>query len=152
MTIKYRAWHKKIRKMLKVDALNFKNKTALLGIETTEIYGDDAYYWNQSEVSFNEIELMKCTGLKDKFGNEIYEGDIVRQEYEIYRSNWDYGSYSGEHIGEVVMIASRGACLKKPLIYPDEEGIARRTTQYKSIAGYRAEVIGNIYENPDIVI
>ena len=148
--IKFRAWHKKIKKMLRVNAISFKNKTALLDVETTIIYGENSCYWNQTKVSIKDIELMQFTGLKDKFGNEIYEGDIVRQEYEIYRSNWDYGPYSGEHIGRVVIIASKGACLKYPLNYSDDTEKTIRTNQYKNIAGYRAEVIGNIYENTDI--
>lgn len=66
---------------------------------------------------------MLYTGLKDKTGKEIYEGDIVRD---------------GEYMAEEVTF--RIACLM---------GIA--STQMENSSNKTIEVIGNIYENSDLL-
>lgn len=75
-----------------------------------------------------EFKLMQYTGLKDKNGKEIYEGDILKV------CNW-YGK--GGMVGSVYM----------------EEGIWFGATDYlySAIQTNKAEVIGNIYENPELL-
>ena len=94
------------------------------------------------------IELMQYTGLNDKNGIEIYEGDIVKQCFEFQNSD---GYFDGYQLGEVVVIASKGACMKNPLMYSTDNGDVIKTKQYKNIVSYRSEVIGNIYENPTLI-
>ena len=84
---------------------------------------------------FNDVILMQSTGLKDKNGNEIFEGDVVRQvrtqpttENEII-------------IGVVTML--EGAWL----IMNDGEQLARDLWSETDIN----EIIGNIYENPELL-
>lgn len=73
--------------------------------------------------------LMQCTGLKDKNGKLIYEGDICK--------------YKFEEIGEqkAIIYFSKELCsfLAKPL----------NDFQYTRIND--CEVIGNIYENADLL-
>ncbi len=102
-----------------------------------------------------DVELMQYTGLKDKNGKEIYEGDIVDVKYDTtvwgrkikydFLGQVKFGSFESEE---------REGC------YDDIEGWYMLTTsdvsgQLKkdSLANHnrRCEIIGNIHENPELL-
>ena len=99
--------------------------------------------------------IMQFTGLKDKNAKEIYEGDVVRLTAEgtYYNSPDKYEECNVDktYIGEVVIIASKGACLKRPSYTDNITGDKDKSDQYINVVQYRSEVIGNIYENPELL-
>ena len=98
--------------------------------------------------------LEQYTGLHDKNGKEIYEGDILSTHRESYFHNYitgDEDAIDQDLKGLVVIIASKGACLKKPKYYCNLSGEDGTLNQYYNFSAYRSEVIGNIHENPDLL-
>jgi len=104
---------------------------------------------------FDEYIIMQCTGLKDKYGKLIYEGDIVKMNAHISRYHDEYGQGTEidmDFIGPVVVLPSKGACIKKPRWIDNMEDNKRgQNDGYKPISAYRTEIIGNIYEHPELL-
>lgn len=76
--------------------------------------------------------LMQFTGLHDRNGKEIYEGDVVR-----------VAPAQGLYTGLMEVFWNEDGCWE-PFVYPNDP-----TCGYKDHRG--AEVIGNIYENPELL-
>ncbi|UBM05158.1 YopX family protein [Enterococcus mundtii] len=90
---------------------------------------------NTVEVIFDDIELMQATGLKDKNGVEIFEGDIIKNS----NGSTGYVTYLQQEAGFVVV-------LKK-----SDYRLGHRNTGESYAEATSHEVIGNIYENPELL-
>jgi len=88
--------------------------------------------------------LMQYTGLKDKRSKEIYEGDIVKHRVGdklIGMSQVVFGLHDVGPNSWGLEIKSLGFALK----WEDGSGYA------ELVYGEDSEVIGNIYENPELL-
>lgn len=83
--------------------------------------------------------LMQSTGLQDKNGIEIFEGDIVRWK--------DLESFDDFKIDEVLKVEYSNEFLKWVGI--DKNGL--QDDLYDFSDNRELEVIGNIYENPELL-
>ena len=120
ITLGYEKYPKGIYEVME---LNFANETATLWSEKEQTC---------FEVSFRKIELMQYTGVNDKNGKAIYEGDIVK-----FVSRLD----DSKRIGTVRYWAGDAAFLiecEREIFFLFHDALSR-------------EVIGNIYENPEIL-
>jgi len=147
MTPKFRAWDKGKNQMIQVLEMQFLFED-IDGIWVKGYSNDRIDY----EIFPENLIVMQWTGLLDKNGVEIFEGDIVEQEAITSYP----GEYGGDidllYIGVVVMIPSKGACLKRPMVHDRlEDNQKWRCDYYKTIASYRSKVIGNIHATSELL-
>lgn len=133
--MRFRVWHKDDKVMLSNHLGFMITDTGQLLIES--MLGDEE---TMEKVELDNYIVMQYTGLKDKEGVEIYEGDIV-----------NITQYFGGHpYGEIEHVIKRSE-YNNDLIADSESGDWRtpevRMT-FRSSDDY--EVIGNIYENPEL--
>lgn len=88
--------------------------------------------WNDAK----ECVLMQYTGLKDKNGREIYEGDIVGYYMFLPDETWDGATM-------VIEYDSENAQFKTP--FSDTQNIPVK------LATDSIEILGNVYENPGLI-
>lgn len=97
----------------------------------TEHYLDDSATWGYP-IQSDLFKLMQYTGLKDRYGKEIYEGDILDCQDRIVKVVWheQAGQWDSVFIRYQFDLCSNGIS----------------NYDWK----YRAVIIGNIYENPEL--
>ncbi|WP_049532641.1 YopX family protein [Streptococcus pseudopneumoniae] len=126
MIPKFRLWNRITSQLHIVDGLYFDAREA-------EYVDDDNVL---RFVGFKNIDLMQSTGLKDKNGKEIFEGDILafKTDDEVINVKifWDE-----KHA--LFMFRSEK--------YNEEEPLA----ELVEANTYPFEIIGNVYENPELL-
>ena len=132
MKPKFRVWIKTEKRMIKTDDLldiDYENKE----IVTQQVYfvnglpdDRDIYCYD-----FDEIELMQSTGMVDRDGRIIFEGDIVKMAKDVY-SEPTYYEVVRHHGGAYRLESKQHGC----------ELWLRHTD---------CEVVGNVYENPELL-
>ena len=117
--IKFRAWIKSEGVMRDYGSIGYCAEYDLLSF-SGECGFNESY-------SLDSFEVMQYTGLKDKNGKEIYEGDAFKDGDFIYIVEMNLGAWIGNHHG-----------LYMPLydVYANDGDI---------------DIIGNIHENPDLL-
>lgn len=143
-TIKFRAWDKENKKLYSCNILQF----AIGGIRFTDILNDKQYI---IELVNGSYELMQFTGLFDKNGKEIYEGDIVKnsnrtlltldEDPRTYLVIWKEGQYDAEN----KWLRQRPG-FEFIKIQPKNKRYMELIFNQSQI-----EVIGNICENPELL-
>ena len=133
--IKFRAWEKEEKVMCCVLEMKFDSEELIkVGIG----YPDGL---NSSLRFPSMIELMRCTGLKDKNGKYIYEGDVFNCHYSDETKN--------HHKWQVVWNNESAGFVLSRIGEPcNQKMVHQRVSDY---SGWRGEIIGNIYENKELL-
>lgn len=147
-----RVYVKSKRKVFDVEQIDFFEKTI-------EIY--DEYYRNFEDPSisfeyytFDEVEFLENTGFKDKNGKYIYVGDIVsfKDSFEEWQYDSELSVSDGSNIAVVEKDKTNVALTK--FQSPDgmlERMLLEREVLFDDQPFEEFEVIGNIYENKELL-
>lgn len=139
--IKFRAWDKKKKEMLDSSIIICLNGTLFCATPTKCIL-------NYNLTPIKDFILMQYTGLKDRKGKEVFEGDICKDPEFSDIVQVKFGCDYGKEYGNDYVDAGFGL----QGIHPYSNGRVkwskdRLNTRYAE----NLEIIGNIYENPELL-
>ena len=147
--IKFRAWNEDLKIMCDLK------KTTPLAMHP-ELAQDGLF------IPFSKhLKLMQFTGLHDKNGKEIFEGDILRVKWSIKNESPDSEWKAEEHIAGVEWSHPgwkiRWSYFSKPfeidgnkeLCWYDDYHRSNQPGAFHKLTEF--EVLGNIYENPELL-
>lgn len=119
--IKVRAWYKPYKQMCQVESLRFDGN----GVYTAVLI--EGSFYDRRIVEADEIVIEQFTGLKDKNGTEIYEGDILIDDTGEPAEYWVVKFADGGFVGECA-------------------GVAEPLFELTNL-----EIVGNIHEDSELV-
>ncbi len=146
---RYKFWDKTTEFMGDVVSFDIESDLAMVRFSYADKETPD------DEVDLSKGVLMQCTGLKDKNGELIYEGDIYKScSYEKIRivDNKSFKEYS-ETIGTVEWVDDGFYMIIRSQInsyFGELPSTKQRIYTENGIAVYD-EIIGNKYENPELL-
>lgn len=126
MIQKIRAWGKDFKGMVQIDALVYDGQIIKASYKNGNVVKEELK---------NHV-LMQSTGLIDKNGKEIFEGDILSVEFDEENAKVVV-SLDSKHA--LFVVESKKYNEKAPLSELFEDDY------------YSVEIIGNIYENPELL-
>lgn len=126
MIPRYRAWDNVKKEMFK-DTFAITESGQVVVVEQESIASSPDY------VFVDHLVIMQSTGIKDKNGKEIFEEDILDYNGRKALVRW-HGSYAS-------------------FIYRFVDELQNRNVEWKPLylAYMKCEIIGNIYENPELL-
>lgn len=130
MIPKFRAFIKDTKKIADVNSIFFENEVAKVT--------DNEFY------QFEDIILMQSTGVNDKHGVEIFEGDIIQQVHA-----YDYDKLEIETDYLEPFEVKKGNYAQGKWIAEEIDGENYSVVRY--VFGKDVKVIGNVHENPELL-
>ena len=114
--------------------IDFLNKTVTFAAYTDgeEVDNLQKYSFDENNILYEkELKIMQYTGLKDKNGKEIYEGDVLSNgnDEKPYKVIFENGSFRAEFEGD----------------------FEEYSFYLIDIVAQHCEIVGNIYENPELL-
>ena len=140
--LKFRVWDKKLQISGTVSNIDFE-------YEEVTFYIDDEEELETCQ-PFEDVEIMQSTGLFDKNGVEIFEGDIVEFP-ELY----DFYDFEEGVTVNVASVVKKGSYITLDnFVYEDgitETELDNHECTFDDLDFKNFEVIGNIYEDKELL-
>ena len=124
MILRYRAWDTTNKEMFK-DTFSITESGQVVVVEQEDVMCPPDY------VFVDNLVIMQSTGMVDRNGNIIFEGDIVKMSKDVYSEPTYYEVV--RHRGGAYRIESKQHGCELWLRHAD------------------CEVVGNLYENPELL-
>lgn len=121
--IRFRAWDVEFKEMVRVDALILDEQVIKATYKNGNVVKEDA----------KNYKLMQSTGLKDKNGKEIFEGDIIDYKGRKAVVKW-HGSYAS-------------------FVYMFVDELRSRNQEWDPLylSYFHFQVVGNKFETPALL-